>query len=80
MSMLDSLREVGGKAVPSTIQWRKKKYWPSWELSPNHLPSACNQQELHGRSHTIRPLCLVDVPKRSACSCSSFSLFLTYTF
>ena len=55
----------------------KKKYWLSWELNPDHLPSACNQQDLLGRRLTIRPLCLVDVPKCSACSCASFSVFLT---
>jgi len=61
------------KAVSCT---RKKKYWLSWELNPDHLPSVCNQQDLHGRGPTIRPLCLVDVPKRRACSCASFSLLV----
>ena len=72
--MLDSLREMG-KAVPE-LAWERKKYWLSWELNPDHLPSACNQQGLHGRCPTIRPLCLVDVPKRSACSYASFSILV----
>jgi len=42
----------------------EKNYWLSWGLNPDHLPSACNQQDLHGRGHTIRPLCLVDVSNR----------------
>ena len=27
----------------------EKKYWLSWELNPDYLPSACNQQDLLGR-------------------------------
>jgi len=54
----------------------EKKYWLSWELNPDHLPSACNQQDLLGRNHTIRPLSLVVIPRRSVCSCASFSLLL----
>ena len=72
---MDSLRKMG-KVVPCTRQMGEKKYWLSWELNPDHLPSACKQQDLLGRGLTIRPLCLVDVSKGSECLNISFSLLL----
>jgi len=65
------LQQTGGEG--------KKKYGLSWELNPDHLPSACNQEDLLGRGLTIRPLCLVDVAKHIACLNASFSLLLAYT-
>ena len=53
----------------------KKKYWLSWELNPDHLPSACYQQDLLGRGLTIRSLRLVDVPKRKVSSSTPYQLF-----
>ena len=59
----------------TVLPWGRKKYCLSWELNPDHLPSACNQQDLHGRSHIIRPLCLFDAPNRTPCSCTNFPQF-----